>query len=174
MCQLLSVMHTLRHGVVRDSPSVEGLVQTSIAFSQAKLSAGAERAELGLFARSMAMNEMLELNRRLDSAARLYGEAVKVGEAEDLFPGGAPVTTSPALSKCKEAHAALFGEEADVYAVHAGLECGLIMDKYPDMDCVSIGPHIKGAHSTDERLELSTVKPFYDWLCETVARIAQQ
>ena len=108
--------------------------------------------------------------------AALFGDAkskkVEISECMDLFPGWDPVTSSPALENCKNAHLALFGEDADVYAVHAGLECGLIKDKYPQMDCVSIGPHIKGAHSTDERLEIATVPGFYEWLVETVARIA--
>merc|ERR1712013_747712 len=71
--RLLSVMHSLPHGVVRNSPSVEGLVQTSIAFSQVRLDVESATAECGLFARSMSMNEMLELNRQLDSLALLFG-----------------------------------------------------------------------------------------------------
>jgi len=171
---LVAVMMQLPHGVIRMSPTVEGLVQTSIAFSQMKLSEEATKAECGVFARSMSMNEMLDLNRKIDCMLTLFGDnkKVEISECQSLFPGWDPVTTSPALEHCKNAHLALFKEHADVYAVHAGLECGLIKDKYPKMDCVSIGPHIKGAHSTDEKLEIATVPGFYDWLVETVARIA--
>jgi len=172
---LVSLMMNLPHGVLRWSPSVDGLVQTSIAFSKMNMDKNADKAECGLFARSMSMNEMLELNRKIDSLKMLYeGDRIEVGECKALFPGWEPVTTSAALDHCKNAHIALFNETPDVYAVHAGLECGLIKDKYPKMDCISIGPHIKGAHSPDERLELKTVNSFYDWLTETVTRIAMQ
>eukprot|EP00484_Ammonia_sp_Unknown_P017511 CAMPEP_0197039982 /NCGR_PEP_ID=MMETSP1384-20130603/16731_1 /TAXON_ID=29189 /ORGANISM="Ammonia sp." /LENGTH=579 /DNA_ID=CAMNT_0042470659 /DNA_START=33 /DNA_END=1772 /DNA_ORIENTATION=- len=172
--RLVALMMMLPHGVVRMSPTVPGLVQTSIAFSMLSMEKNENVAKCQCFARSMSMNEMLELDRKLNSLAGLLGKNVNVeiGDCCDLFPGWDPVTSSPALESCKQAHVALFAKEADVYAVHAGLECGLIKDKYPEMDCISIGPHIKGAHSTDERLELSTVPGFYDWLVETVARIA--
>lgn len=174
--QLLSLMMNLPHGVLRFSPTVDGLVQTSIAFSELDLKCDQDVAVCGLLGRSMSMNEMLELNRKLDSLVDLFGTNVniEISKCEGLFPGWDPVTSSAALDSCKNAHIALFGEEADVYAVHAGLECGLIKSKYPEMDCVSIGPHIKGAHSTDERLELATVPGFYKWLVETVTRIAQK
>ena len=172
---LISLMMNLPHGVVRNSPSVKGLVQTSIAFSLLNMKHTDNIAVCGTFARSMSMNEMLELDRKLNSLIDLFiGCDIEIGECADLFPGWEPVITSPALNSCKDSHIALFGKEADVYAVHAGLECGLIKDKYPDMDCISIGPYIEGAHSTDEKLQLKTVLPFYNWLVETVTRIAQK
>eukprot|EP01084_Bolivina_argentea_P049292 90672_1 len=171
---LVSLMMNLPNGVIRMSPNVNGLVQTSIAFTQLNFTKDSNKAFCGLKARSMSMNEMLELNRKIDSLVILFGNECKidVSECVSLYPGWDPVTVSPALDNCKQAHIALFGEEAEVYAVHAGLECGLIKNVYPKMDCVSIGPSIKGAHSTDEKLEIKTVEVFYQWLVETVTRIA--
>merc|ERR1711935_900892 len=114
---LVAVMMGLPHGVVRMSPTVKGLVQTSIAFSQMTLSMDGDEAQCGLFARSMSMNEMLELNRKIDAMAKVFGDdkRVQIGECMDLFPGWDPVSSSPALDHCKNAHVALFGEAADVY-----------------------------------------------------------
>jgi len=107
---LVSVMMNLPHGVLRWSPSVDGLVQTSIAFSEFELKKDSDVAVCGLFARSMAMNEMLEVNRRIDSLKALFGQEVgiEISECKNLFPGWDPVMSSPALDKCKNAHIALF------------------------------------------------------------------
>eukprot|EP01084_Bolivina_argentea_P049296 90678_1 len=171
---LVALMMNLPHGVMRMSPNVNGLVQTSIAFSELSLKSDSDESCCGLFARSMSMNEMRELNRKLDSLIYLFGDncGIQITECGDLFPGWDPVVSSPALDNCKRAHVALYGDMPEVYAVHAGLECGLIKNVYPKMDCVSIGPSIKGAHSTDEKLEIKTVEVFYQWLVETVTRIA--
>eukprot|EP00483_Globobulimina_turgida_P011057 UN11078 len=173
---LISLMMNLPHGVIRMSPTVTGLVQTSVAFSELSLKKDGDAAYCGLLARSMSMNEMMELNRKIDSLTTLFADniGVEICKCCNIFPGWDPmILSSSALNNCKTAHIALYGVEPDVYAVHAGLECGLIKAIYPKMDCVSIGPHVKGAHSTDEKLELKTVPIFYDWLVETVTRIAK-
>ena len=164
---------SLPHGVQRMHPSVDGLVQTSISFSLLKLSNKSNQGSALLFARSPSMNEMLELARKLDSYARSVG--CGISKICELFEGWDPNTRSNALGHCKSAHKALFNDsEAKVYAVHAGLECGIILAKYPKMDCISIGPTIHGAHSTDEQLKISSVYPFYQWLRETVCRVATE
>eukprot|EP01084_Bolivina_argentea_P293650 505076_1 len=111
---LISVMMNLPHGVIRMSPSVEGLVQTSIAFSEMNLKRDSDEAECGLKARSMSMNELLELNRKLDSLGVLFAtHSVTMSEAKALYPGWDPVMSSAALQHCKTAHIALFGQTPD-------------------------------------------------------------
>jgi dipeptidase D len=65
----------------------------------------------------------------------------------------------------------LFGQDAQVKAIHAGLECGLFLEKYPEMDMVSFGPTVRGAHSPDERVEIPTVEKFWKWLVLSLERI---
>ncbi len=65
----------------------------------------------------------------------------------------------------------MFDEQPDVKAIHAGLECGLIGDKYPGMDMISFGPTIKGAHSPDERINIETVDKFWKLTLEVLKRI---
>jgi dipeptidase D len=74
----------------------------------------------------------------------------------------------------QEVHQDLFGSEAEMLAVHAGLECGEIGAKYPGMDMISIGPTLYGVHTPDERLEVATVKMVTDLLFETLRRIGKQ
>ena len=71
---------------------------------------------------------------------------------------------SPILKIAQDVHTAMFGKAAAVKAVHAGLECGIIGEKYPGMDMVSFGPTMTGVHSPDEKLEIASVPRFYDYL----------
>ncbi len=68
----------------------------------------------------------------------------------------------------------LFGTEAEVKAIHAGLECGLFLQKYPDLDMISFGPTIKGAHTPEERIEVDTVDKFWRFLLEMLKKSPQQ
>mmetsp|Transcript_95173 Transcript_95173/g.116523 ORF Transcript_95173/g.116523 Transcript_95173/m.116523 type:complete len:587 (+) Transcript_95173:62-1822(+) len=171
---LIELILNLPNGVIRMNPSVSGLVQTSISLSIIKLSNTDTQACIELFGRSPSMDEMKDLNRKIDCLIRLSGNNVECSGMLNEFPGWDPNMNSYALDICKQAHESLFNKKPHVYAVHAGLECGLIMDKYPNIDCISIGPTILGAHSTDERLEIDTVLPFYNWLRETVQLISDK
>lgn len=180
----INLMMILPHGVIRMSTSVNGLVQTSVAFSLVEYKAGKCNgfAKCTLFCRSSSMKELADFDRKMQSMIHLCNAGFICNKnderlliASDMcnsFCGWDPNTKSSLLNECKIAHLSSFGFEADVYAVHAGLECGLIMEKYPDMDCISIGPTILHAHSTDEKIDLRTVADFYQWLRETVTRIA--
>eukprot|EP00954_Amorphochlora_amoebiformis_P000432 33943-Amorphochlora_amoeboformis.AAC.1 len=82
-------------------------------------------------------------------------------------PWTAP-SDSVAAQYLRSTHNQLFGREPDFQRVHGGLELGLIAQKYPSLDCVSIGPEIEGAHTTLERLRVESVPPFYEWLKTTI------
>jgi dipeptidase D len=75
------------------------------------------------------------------------------------------------LERGKALHAQMFGYEPDVKAIHAGLECGILLSKKPDMDILSFGPTIRGAHSPTERLEIATVPPFWQYLTTLLAQL---
>jgi dipeptidase D len=79
-----------------------------------------------------------------------------------------PIPQSRLLEVTVDAYERLFGTEPKVRAIHAGLECGLFLEKYPDLEMVSFGPTLRGVHSPDERLEIATVPKFWNLLCETL------
>ena len=87
------------------------------------------------------------------------------------YPGWNPNPLSPVLQTARKAYIDLFKNEPVVTAIHAGLECGLFLEKYPDLDMISFGPTIKGAHSPDERLEIKSVEKFWDLLLEILKRV---
>jgi dipeptidase D len=82
------------------------------------------------------------------------------------YPGWAPNPDSPLLKKSVASYRKLFQQEPEVKAIHAGLECGLFLKKYPGLDMISIGPTIKGAHSPDERLHIPSVEKFWKHLID--------
>jgi dipeptidase D len=79
-------------------------------------------------------------------------------EENEGYPAWEPDTGSELLQKCKDCYQAVFGEKPEVLIIHAGLECGVIAEKYPEMDMVSFGPDIENAHSPRERLSLSSLE----------------
>ena len=86
----------------------------------------------------------------------------------DGYPGWNPNPQSRLLEVTVDAYERLFGTEPKVRAIHAGLECGLFLEKYPDLEMVSFGPTLRGVHSPDERLEIATVPKFWNLLCATL------
>jgi dipeptidase D len=89
----------------------------------------------------------------------------------DGYPGWNPNPESRLLEITVNAYKDLFATEPKVRAIHAGLECGLFLEKYPELEMVSFGPTLRGVHSPDERLEIATVPKFWDLLCEVLRRI---
>ncbi len=89
----------------------------------------------------------------------------------DGYPGWKPNTGSEVLKITQTAYKKLFGKEPLVLAIHAGLECGLIGEKYPGMDMISYGPTLRGVHSPDERLQIDTVQKFWDLTIEVLKNL---
>ena len=89
----------------------------------------------------------------------------------DNYPGWKPDIHSPILGVVKNIYKIKYGSEPEVKAIHAGLECGIIKEKYLDMDMISFGPTIVGAHSPGERVQISAVEKFWDLLVETLKNI---
>lgn len=113
-----------------------------------------------------------------DQAIPLKQSVLALARAFDLdvlpvvgYPGWQPDFSSALLARAKQLHQRLFGHEPAVKAIHAGLECGILKSKKPDMDILSFGPTIRGAHSPTERLEIETVAPFWQFLTELLAEI---
>ena len=100
---------------------------------------------------------------RVSATFYMIGADVTSG---DGYPGWEPNPNSQVLKDMVAAYKKLFHKEPKVKAIHAGLECGLISQKYPDMDMVSYGPTLRGVHSPDEKLEIETVKMCWDLTIE--------
>ena len=105
---------------------------------------------------------------KVESCFLLAGADV---EHSDGYPGWAPNTDSHVLKVAVESYKKLFGKEPVVRAIHAGLECGLIGEKYKDMDMISFGPTLRGVHSPEERLEIATVELFWRHTLEILKNI---
>jgi dipeptidase D len=88
------------------------------------------------------------------------------------YPGWKPNTASPTLKKALATYAALYGKEPEVKAIHAGLECGIIGEKYPGMDMISFGPSMTAVHSPDERIFVETVPRFWGFLTGLLKALA--
>ena len=155
-------------GPARDEPDFEGLVETSSSLGEALT----EGSELTLHSLSRSSNDaaLPGVIGLLGAIARLAGGELEVHHNHG---GWRPDLDSTLLADTKRVYERLFGEPPDVSAVHAGLEAAVIGDKVGGMDMVSFGPQIEGAHSPDERLDVTTVPRFYGLLAGVVDEVSR-
>ena len=106
----------------------------------------------------------------VEAAFRLAGARVEHGGG---YPGWAPNPDSPVVRVAVESYEALFGKKPVVRSIHAGLECGLFLEKYPDMDMMSFGPTLRGVHSPDEKVNIRTVEMWWSHLVEMLDRLSR-
>jgi dipeptidase D len=164
--QLLRAVYACPNGIFRMSPDIEGLVQTSNSLARALAVAG--KFEMHCLVRSAVDTEKLDLARAIRCAIEPTGAAV---EFTGAYPGWAPRPEAPVVRLMSELYREMFGQDAAVLACHAGLECGILGAKYPDMQMISFGPNIRGAHSPDERVQISSVQKFWRLLVEALGRM---
>jgi dipeptidase D len=157
--QTVALLASLHHGVVAMSPDVAGLVQTST--NLATVSTKGDVVEIVTSQRSAIESSMLAAARMVATVCRLAGFEV---EHAGKYPGWKPEPNSDIVRKLQEVHQKLFGEPAKLIAMHAGLECGVIGEKYPGMEMASFGPTIVGPHSPNERVKISSVQSFWNYL----------
>jgi dipeptidase D len=153
---LLASMH---HGVLAMSPDVDGLVQTST--NLAIVSTKGDVVEIVTSQRSAIESSMMSAARMVATLCGLAGFEV---EHTGKYPGWKPEPNSDIVGKLQQVHKKLFGEPAKLIAMHAGLECGVIGEKYPGMQMVSFGPTIVDPHSPNERVQISSVESFWNYL----------
>jgi dipeptidase D len=164
---VLSLLVTLPHGVLAMSRDIPGLVETSTNLSKVRTDGAVLRIHQSN--RSSMMSSLRATQQRIAAFADLAG-----GEAlqSEGYPGWKPDMGSALLASLKEVHAATFGRAPEVKAIHAGLECGLIGEKFPGMDMSSFGPQIEFPHSPDERVLIPSVGRFWQLLTATLAELA--
>lgn len=166
--RLLLLLNVLPHGVIAMSHDLEGLVETSV--NLAAVSEGGNGVGVLLSTRSSIGSALRALRRRLRACAELVGAQVEENEG---YPAWKPNLESPLLRRFQEVHRRVQGSEPELKALHAGLECGILAEKFPGMDTISFGPVIEGAHSPDERVKVDSVGRFYKLLTETLAELAR-
>ncbi len=157
--QTVALIATLHHGVLAMSPDVAGLVQTST--NLAIINTNGDVVEVVTSQRSAIESSMLAAARIVATVCRLAGFEV---EHSGKYPGWKPEPNSDIVRKLQDVHKKLFGEPAKLIAMHAGLECGVIGEKYPGMQMVSFGPTIVDPHSPNERVQISSVESFWNYL----------
>ncbi|MGB1042862.1 MAG: aminoacyl-histidine dipeptidase [Tenacibaculum sp.] len=158
---LIKAVYTALNGVYRMSPDIEGLVETSNNIARIIVKEGA--IKIGCLTRSSSETNKWDLANSLRAAFELAGFNV---EFSGSYPGWLPNVNSEILKTVTKLYEELHNEKPNVAACHAGLECGILGQNYPEMDMVSFGPNIKGAHSPDERAQISSTQKYWKFLLE--------
>jgi dipeptidase D len=165
--RLLRLLDAMPHGVLAMSREVPGLVETSSNLAVVVTAGSSVRVVTSQ--RSSVMPALYAAQRQAISAFELAGATVS---SNDPYPGWKPNPESAIVRKAVAVYRDLFGSEPAVKAIHAGLECGLLIEKIPGMDAVSIGPEIRGAHSPEEKVQISSVQKFYRHTAAILADLA--
>ena len=161
--RLIMALCECPHGMIAMSKEMPGLVETSTNLASIKMREG--YIEVNTSQRSSIETSKHHLKWAVEQALSLACDEVTHG---DGYPGWAPNPNSPLLEVVKKAYMDLYKDEPKVLAIHAGLECGLFLEKYPYLDMVSIGPQMYGVHSPQERLSIPSTERCYRWLCQTL------
>jgi dipeptidase D len=165
----LNAMNAAHNGVYRMSPDIEDLVETSNNIAKVTVENGNIKIEC--LTRSSVESSKENLANALTSVFELAGYDSKL--AGD-YPGWAPNMDSPILKVLDNLYQKMNGEKANVAACHAGLECGILGQNYPEMDMISFGPTIKGAHSPDERASISSAQKYWEFVLEILKNIPKK
>ena len=161
--QLIKTIYTAHNGVYRMSPDMENLVETSNNIAIVTVKNGL--AQINCLTRSSVESSKMDLANALKAAFELGGFEVSFTGS---YPGWKPNMKSSILKTMTEVYKNMFKSEADVVACHAGLECGILGSNYPNMEMISFGPTITGAHSPDEKASISSSQKFWIFLIEVL------
>ncbi len=167
--RFLNALSCCPHGVIAWSQDMDDLVETSTNLASAKFS---ENNTIRIITTQRSSVESAKFNagEMVESCLRLAGAEVV---HSDGYPGWKPNLNSEILQITRKAYAGLFGKEPAVKAIHAGLECGLLYEKVRGIDMISFGPTIKGAHTTEEMIEIRTAQMFWDLLVAVVSNMPE-
>jgi dipeptidase D len=162
--KLVNLINACPHGVLEMSPRMNDMVETSTNLASVKFPDD--------FKVLITTSQRSELESRKQYAAETVRAVFELAGAKvthsDGYPGWTPNPDSPILQITAGSYKRLFGRQPVIRSIHAGLECGLFLEKYPDLDMVSFGPTIKNAHSPDERINIDTVRKFWIHLADVL------
>ena len=167
--KVVKAIYTAHNGVYAMSAAISDLVETSNNIARVIVKNG--QIKIGCLTRSSVNSAKMDLANALKSAFELADFTVTfAGE----YPGWNPNPDSAILKLMESKYEALYGAKPQVVACHAGLECGILGQNYPDMDMISFGPTIKGAHSPDERVSITSVQKFWEFVQEILKHIPKK
>ncbi len=167
--RLFAAVAACPSGISRMSPDIDGLVQTSNNLASVEVKGG--HLIVQCLCRSSVDTEKMAHAREIEGVFSLLGAAV---EFAGSYPGWTPRPEASIVKLMEQLYEARFDSKAAVVACHAGLECGIIGRHYPEMEMISFGPNIRGAHSPDEKVEVSSVERFWGLLLETLEKIPER
>lgn len=156
---LLNLLYTLPHGIISMHPEIKDLVETST--NLAVVLTHSDKVEIICSTRSSSASALEATRNILAALSEITGAEIV---QEEGYPGWKPNLESPLLKRFKIIYKELFNKEPTVAAIHAGLECGIIGDKFPGMDMISFGPTIKFPHSPGEKVHIDSVEKFWKFL----------
>jgi dipeptidase D len=162
--KLLQTMIALPHGVIKMSADIPELVETST--NLAIIQTNRKDILIATSQRSSVASEIIEMAQVVKTIFEMGGAATRCG---DGYPGWTPNLSSQLLKVAKAAYQGLFRKEPEVKAIHAGLECGIIGEKYPGMDMISFGPTLSGVHTPDEKILISSVERYWSFLLKILS-----
>ena len=165
--RLILAISACPHGVIGMSRDIDGLVETSTNLASVKMLED-QVIEVGTSQRSSIESKKFDIVNTVSSVFELAGAKVTHSEG---YPGWQPNPSSKILNLAQQEYRKLYNKEAKVKAIHAGLECGLFLEKYPNLDMISIGPDMTDVHSPDEKMKISSVPKFWDFLIKILENI---
>lgn len=164
---LLNGIHACPHGVLGMSFEIPGLVETSTNLASVKMKDGDTIV--------ITASQRSSTNSLKDDAANTVNSVFTLAQADVKhsagYPGWRPNPDSKILAAAKHSYEKLFGKEAEIMAIHAGLECGLFLEKYPHLDMISCGPTIRNAHSPEEQIHIPSVEKWWNFLLDVLKNI---
>lgn len=165
--RLLNLLYALPHGVMAMSMTLPGLVETSTNLASVKM------PEPGRIVITTSQRSSVESAKRdiADRIASVFALAQAEVVHTDGYPGWAPNPDSPLVHKAAEIYLQMFGNAPKIRAIHAGLECGLFLSRYPGLDMISTGPTLRGVHSPAERVEIPSVGKVWNYLCHLIESV---
>jgi dipeptidase D len=165
--KLVNFLMSLPHGVISMHQEMKGLVETST--NMAKVHTHPAHVQIISSSRSSVASGLEATRNTIAALCDLVGADLVQPEG---YPGWTPNLQSKILQICKDVYLKMFQKEPEVEAIHAGLECGIIGEKFPGMDMISFGPTIEHPHSPEERVHIGSVERFWDFLLGVLAELA--
>ena len=163
---LINAVEGCQNGVISMLVDFPGTVESSTNLAIVKSSN--ELIEIQILVRSSSDSRKEAVCSSLESVFSMAGAKVEYGSA---YGGWQPNINSPVLKVMEQTWLELYGKKPDVKVMHAGLECGIIQETYPNMDMISIGPDLEHPHSPDERVGIASVQHIWDFIVAALSRI---
>ena len=164
--KVIHLLNALPNGVIRNSDVIKNVVESSLSIGVLKTEEHSVKGTI--LVRSLIESGKDYVTELLTSVANLAGAKT---EFSAPYPGWKPVNDSSILNLTQKHYAEVLGKQPDIKVIHAGLECGLLKEHYPNIEMISLGPTIRNAHSPDEKVQISTVTTYWNVLVNVLADI---